>query len=262
MNETAYPPPPPGHFLATVSMIHSGRFFHAGQPMPLSELEKIPSNLRKPRYLKFHDSRTASFNGDGPQNLIFELGQNYPLDAEGRRHSRDIQRQINLEQMRLEAEEQLEQQVKDEIEHPDEQIKTAMQIAKEQYEAAVSKEIASQSYRAKEQEFADAAAREMIEEEDRQAADIGDINHQITPTLSAEEPAPETEEWSPQQPKPRRMRKRYVRRGTVWMRTKQIKHFRIGEQVYVKNKTGAFEPIGVVNKHGRPPACYVEDQTS
>ena len=126
MNETAFPPPPPGMFVATVSMIHSGRCFHAGEPMRLSELSKIPVNLRKPRYLKFHDAEHRDNGDSSPRNLIYETNTRYSISPEGdRHHQRQIARQINLEAMRIEAEEELAQQVKDELEHPDEQIKSA-----------------------------------------------------------------------------------------------------------------------------------------
>ena len=62
------------------------------------------------------------------------------------------------------------------------------------------------------------------------------------------------------EPKPRKIRKRFVNRNGTWLRTKRLKRFHPGEKVYVKSKTGKFEVIGQVNKNGKPPACYVEEQ--
>jgi len=143
MNETAYPSPPAGHFPTTVSMIHSGRFFHAGEPMPLSELSKIPANLRKARYLLFSDPHAKPSNGDArPPNLIYETGVQYSVDESGNRsHQREIPRQINLEQMRQEAEEQLAQQVKEELENPNPTITAALEDARDQEAAYVQKQL-------------------------------------------------------------------------------------------------------------------------
>jgi hypothetical protein len=42
------------------------------------------------------------------------------------------------------------------------------------------------------------------------------------------------------EPKPRKIRKRFVNRNGTWLRTKRLKRFHPGEKVYVKSKTGKF----------------------
>jgi hypothetical protein len=254
MNETAYPLPPPGMFVATIAMIHSGKYFHPGEPMPLSELSKIPPNLRKKRFLKFHDPHVSIPNGgDAPRNLIYETNTQYSVSPEGdRHHQREVAGKINLEAMRIEAEQQLEEQIKYEIEHPDEQTAKALAIAEEDYRMSIQGQIASQSYLAKEREAADQQAKALAEEDQ-----IDVTQNLVTPTIE------EVEEWTPTpatKPVVRKMRKRFVNRNGTWLRVKRLKHFHVGEKVYVKNADQKFQVIGQVNKNGKPPACYLEDK--
>jgi hypothetical protein len=252
MNESAYSPPPAGHFLTTVSMIHSGRFFHAGQPMPLSELQKIPANLRKKRYLLFPDPDAKPANGDdAPQNLLFTTDTQYSVSPEGdRHHQREVARKINLEEMRIEAEQQLEEQIRYEIEHPDEQTAKALEIAEEDYRMSVQAQISNQSYQAKEREAADQQAKELIAEQD---AEISSLSQNVI--------SPAVEDIAEEPVKPvRKMRKRYVNRNGVWLRVKRLKRFQPGENVYVKNADQKFQVIGQVSKSGKPPAIYLEDK--
>jgi len=145
MNETAFDPPPAGMFTTTVSMIFDGRFQHAGQPLPLSELSKIPATLRKQRYLLFPNSKAKPANDD-PRNLIFTTDTQYSISPEGyRHHQREVARKINLEEMRASAQAQLEEQIKYEIENPDPQTKAALEIAEEDYRMSVQGQIASQN---------------------------------------------------------------------------------------------------------------------
>ena len=57
----------------------------------------------------------------------------------------------------------------------------------------------------------------------------------------------------------KRNRRHLVNRNGVWLRTKRLKKFHIGEKVFVRNSAGEFEVIGKVNKNGRLPAAYLED---
>ena len=178
------------------------------------------------------------------------------MDAEGRRHSRDIQRKINLEAMRAEAEQQLEEQIRYELENPDAQTKAALAVAEADYEASVQKEIANQQYRVTEQQRADHVARELIAEQDQEAAGITDASHMVSPDLqSTEDLGPE--EWQPSAPK---LRRRYVKRGSVYRRAKDSSvKLRTGERVFVREK-GHYQEIGVVEPGNTLPIVYMEDQ--
>jgi hypothetical protein len=72
MNQRLFDAPPPGHFVPVVNLIYNGRFVHAGTPMPLAELSKLPENLKKPEYILKHNSSKASAPADPdvpPSNL-------------------------------------------------------------------------------------------------------------------------------------------------------------------------------------------------
>jgi hypothetical protein len=205
--------------------------------------------------LLFADNKAKPADGD-PRNLIFTTDTQYSISPEGdRHHQREVARKINLEEMRIAAQQELEEQIAHELANPDEQTAKALAILDEEHRMSVQGQIASQSYLAKERQRADQVAREMIAGEDFQAAGITDSDHLVTPTI--EEPAPE---WSPQ-PKPRRMKMRYIKRGSVWCRAKKVKHPRPGEDVWIRNGPDDFEKSGVVNRHGHLPASpYLEDK--
>ena len=90
---------------------------------------------------------------------------------------------------------------------------------------------------------------------------IGDRPDDVLPSArqSNHTPTEEQSEADVAMPKPRRMRKRFVCRNGTWLRTKRLKHFRTGEPVFVRNGPREFVQIGVVNKKGGLPACYLED---
>ena len=52
------------------------------------------------------------------------------------------------------------------------------------------------------------------------------------------------------------MRKRYVKRGAVYRLARDVR-VRISEPVYIK-KDGEFIQCGIINKHGKAPAIYME----
>jgi hypothetical protein len=70
MNQHAFGNPPPGTFLTTVSMIFGGVFHRAGEPKPLSELEKIPRNLRRAESIVKHDPDFQSPDEATPESHL------------------------------------------------------------------------------------------------------------------------------------------------------------------------------------------------
>jgi hypothetical protein len=128
-------------------------------------------------------------------------------------------------------------------------VKAAMEDAQAEHESIVARQKMEGESRAR----ADDAAQEQIDREQDVHAAVMDADGFASPL----EESPQTLR-AEDEPKPKRMRKRYVRRGSVWMRTKQIKHFRVGEPVWV-NEGSEFVQIGVVNKNSKPPVCFMED---
>jgi len=59
-----------------------------------------------------------------------------------------------------------------------------------------------------------------------------------------------------QEVKPR-MRRRFVRRGSTWLRAAMIA-CRPGESVFVRHGPGRFEKIGIVGKGGKLPEAWLE----
>ena len=247
-DQNVFPAPPAGHFITVVSMIYGGCFQPAGQPTPLSELQKIPRNLRKPRYLLFPDPHAKPSNGDA-RNLIYETNTHYSVDDAGDYHQRQIARQINLEAMRIEAAEELERQLKEEIENPDPTTAAAMKIVQEDHDINVSAQIAQGQYLAKERELADQAAKDLLSEQGAEVAGITDQAHVHTPSLA--EPAPEAEE-----PKPQRVLKTlYVIRAGRYLRARKVPTLRVNEPVYTKEGT-EFVQAGKVNRHKKLPLIW------
>ena len=130
---------------------------------------------------------------------------------------------------------------------PDAVTKSAMAEIAAAHEANAAQHIAEAQFRARQNDLADQAAKEFTEEQQM------DVTESVVSPAVEEIPEPESE------PKPRRMRRRFVCRNGTWLRIKRLKRLHIGEKVYVRNSAGEFISIGVVNKRGGLPAAYLEN---
>lgn len=81
MNNGIFENPPPGHFCLATNMIFSGRFWFAGQPMPLAMLKEIPEVLRKPKNILKHDPHYQPETESTPL-LSYTLGTQYAVDEQ------------------------------------------------------------------------------------------------------------------------------------------------------------------------------------
>ena len=145
----------------------------------------------------------------------------------------------------------LQEEIQAENENPDPVVAAAMEQAREEEEALVQRQISEGIYLAKEKDAADEAAKQFIEEGNQNGS--ADADYMVTPNVSSVEP----KEWRPSAAKPRKMRKRFVCRNGTWLRTKQLKKFKPGEAVWVRNGPGNFEQIGTVDESGSLPTAYL-----
>ncbi len=238
-NRHAVDPPPFGHFALSVNMICNGKFLSAGVSMPLRELASIPANLRLERYIIRHPSNSEPEPEPEP-SLTFTLGTPYSVDSEGRRRTRNLQREaIALDRAQQETEE-IENALAAE---PDAQVKAALEVAEERHQAAVDFQIAEATVAAKRREMDNEAARQFAEEDPMLVDDHRNLP--VSPTIV--------------EPKPKRMRKRYVRHGQTWLRAMRVS-CHIGESVYVRNGPGDFEKIGIIGSDGSLPVVYIKEK--
>jgi hypothetical protein len=234
-------------------MIYNGTFFPAGQPRPLSELEHIPPTLRKPEYIIKHDAsmESADTEADSPASLSYTLGTQYSVDERG--HRRAIQREIiNLERMR-QQQEAIENALNAE---PDAQTQAALAEVQAAHDTIAARDIAEAQFEAQERGNADEFAKQSSEEQDAEIALLS--GNVMSPTVDEApnvEPTPHVEMPDP---KPK-LRKRYLRRGAVWMAAKKIRHYKPGENVCVKNADGQFVLAGKVGKKGSLPMIPMEE---
>jgi hypothetical protein len=62
-------------------------------------------------------------------------------------------------------------------------------------------------------------------------------------------------------PKPRQMRRRYVRRGVLYRKAKHPNvKLKRGEPVFIRNEEGEYERIGNVGHNGALPVAYLEEE--
>ena len=157
---------------------------------------------------------------------------------------------INLQR----AEEEQEHWEEVMSQEPNAQEKAALAVAEADYEASVQKEIANQQYQATERQRADQIAKEMIEEENQQSGDITDAEHLISPDVQS------TEEWHPEPKAQPKLRRRYVKRGSVYRRAKDASvKLRIGERVFIREQ-GHYQEIGEVSPGGTLPLIYKQEE--
>jgi hypothetical protein len=229
--------------LSVNAILPWGEWVTAGDPIPAADLPK-----HFERYIAKPEDQDLGSGEQQPANLDYVLGTSYSVDSRGYRH---LQRQVS-ELASISSEEEAVQQAIEDLDH-DPVISEAMQQAQQDHDAHVKGQIAQAQADANRQD----AAKESALLEQEQAvldADGFQVDSQKEQNLSAPVVPP-----AESKPKPkRRLRKRFVRRGSVWMRTKQIKHFRIGEPVFIKENK-EFIQCGVVNKNKRLPAIYIKD---
>ena len=238
-----FDPPPPGCFCLAVNMISKGRFLHAGVPMPLSELETIPPNLRKPEFIIRHDPRLDPGPDDSPRSLTFRLNTPYALDEDGnRRQARHFQR----EAAQLEAIADQEAGIAEELQNANDDLDPVIaEQIQDAHDSLVQRQIAERQAAARQREMDEQAAREFIAEQDALVVDDS-----VAPAIREEPIAA---------PKPRKMRVRFVCRNGTWLRAKKMKNLKIGEPVFVRTGRNNFENIGQVDELGHLPACYLEE---
>ena len=227
-----------------VNMIANGKFYHAGVPMPLAELAAIPPNLRKREFIIRH-SNLEPEPDDAPRSLTFQLNTAYAVDEDGnRRQARHLQRQA----AQLEAIEDQESAIVEELQNANDDLDPAIAAQiQDAHDSLVQRQIAEGQAAARQCEIDEEAARQFIAEQDQMLVD------DVSPTTIDDEPIPE-----PAAPKPRKLRKRYLRRGNTWLRAMRVS-CRVGEAVYVREAKGKFLQIGVVGSDGKLPVAYLEE---
>ena len=190
----------------------------------------------------------------------FQLGQSYNVGRDDRLRQRHLQREASQLNAIANEQEALEEAIAAEIEHPDAAVAAALQIAEEDHQAAIGLQTAQAKINAQRQ----AEANQHLEEQQAAESTLADDEGFALPSDESENETSKSEpaqqpDWSPQ-PKPKRLlKKRFVNRNGVWLRTKRLKRFHVGEKVWVRNSAGDFEVIGKVNKNGMLPAAFVGD---
>jgi hypothetical protein len=199
MNEHAFAPPPPGHFITVVNMVYGGVFQHTGQPMPLSELRKIPPNLRQEHYIIRHDPKAPE--SDAPASLNYVIGSQYAVDGNGLRRPKHIEREI----IRLELADLEQRRIEKALSQSNEQQEAALEIIQQDHETLVARDKAMAEYKAKEVALADEFAQEAQQKADAEVSQLSGNSHQISPTIGeAPNVAPEQHLPMPEA-KPRKM---------------------------------------------------------
>jgi hypothetical protein len=146
MNEHAFAPPPSGHFITTVSMIYGGSFYRAGEPRPLSELKKIPPNLRQHRYIVRHDPKASPPANDDAPSLTYTLNTSYNVDENGMRRPKHVAREI----VRLEQADVEQRMIEEALSQSNEQEQAALAIVQADHDANVAAQMAEANFKAKE----------------------------------------------------------------------------------------------------------------
>jgi hypothetical protein len=117
----------------------------------------------------------------------------------------------------------------------------------------VSRQIAELQARASRRDQTNDAAQRWIDSENSSDANDEASAGQEQANLSASA-------TSEPEPKPRQMCRRYLNRNGTWLRATRISKKKIGEPVFIRRGFNDFVQIGVVNKRGHLPACYIEEE--
>ena len=224
-----------------VNAIFDGRFVFAGTVLDQQTLATLPATFKK--YIV-----PAESESDEAEQVVtnFQMNTPYGVDQNGRLRQRNVERQVSEQIRAAQFQEAMEEQLAHEIEHPDEATKVALEVVADRHQAQVGLEIAQQKFKAKQREMDEEAARQCVEEDPMLVDD--NLNLPVSPTIHENQILKQPADWKPQ---PKRMRKRYVCRNNTWLRTKNLKRFRPGEAVFVRNGVNDFEQIGAV--------VYLED---
>lgn len=166
-----------------------------------------------------------------------------------RRARRQVQREAENLAAQNEQEELLIQALNDEKE----QMKEALEIAEEQMANYSARNLAEAASQAKMRDAAQEVAQQTIDEETERFSN-GDaiVSPAIEDVNTNSQPA--EEEWHPS----RKIRTRYVMRGTQYHRAKNLKTLKIGEPVFCRQGS-KFVKVGKVNSNRQLPIVYKED---
>lgn len=183
-------------------------------------------------------------------NLAYRLNETYSIDAEGNRH---LARQVK--ELRIIASEERAVQEAIEAENENPVIADAMRQVQQANDAYVGQQIAEFQARANRD---DASKESLIEEQDLSTLDPEGFTIDSSNTENHKQPlsalsVPIVES----KPQPKRMRKRYVRRGAVYRLAKDVR-VKISEPVFIR-KDGEFIQCGIINKNGKAPQIFMED---
>ena len=210
------------------SFISEGNFFAAGTPIEDNEIRKF--------MLKYELSNQLELKPD-EVSLRLRYNQRYSVDADG-----FMRPSVGQQAAQLEALAQ-EQEWADSVgnEPPNEAVAAAIKEGQELYRSEVERQIAQAEYSAKQAE----AATDVVREEQDENVASGEFD---------------TFDTIEEMPKPRQMRRRYVRRGVLYRKAKDLNvKLKRGEPVFIRNGEGEYERIGNVGHNGSLPVVYVEE---
>jgi hypothetical protein len=230
--------PASGEFVRlTCNTIFSGKWYDRGDPVPAANL---PQNLK--RYIEKSEPAEPEPepDPDTPASLNFQLGTLYHFDSDGNhRRLRHLERQT----AELIAQTEREEALAEEWQHANDHLDPATLADLEaSHSASIQHQIAQAEVDARRTELAQEEGQKWNDEQTEAAR-----GYDLTAS-----PPPE-EEWHPSEPKPRKMKVRFLRRGAVWCRAKKVKP-KAGESVWIK-QDGEYVQIGTVNRQW-PVACF------
>jgi hypothetical protein len=93
--------PPPAAIRISTNTILAGKFYTAGEPLPVASVADLPENLRA-LVVTGPEPEEYEEPDDGPRNVAFQLNTPYGVDEDGRL-TRALRRKIDREVAELEA---------------------------------------------------------------------------------------------------------------------------------------------------------------
>jgi hypothetical protein len=230
-----------GEIRLTCSTILNGELFPFDTVLPFATVDDLREFVR-PYVIRNAEAPSEPVSHE--RDLSFRLHQSYGVDSEGYRFG-DVDRQaaqmesVEAERARIEA--AMNQP-------PDQTVADALELARIDHATNIERQKAQTEATARRQDAEQAWIREQ-QERDAANADVDGFSS------ASDQPAEDLE-----QPKPKKMRKRFLNRNGTWLRATRVSRKKIGEAVYVRNGPGDFIQVGVVNKHGRLPAMCLEEK--
>jgi hypothetical protein len=232
-----------------VSCLLNGRVYRYGEPVPA---EDLPPGFRK--YV-VPENEAPEQDAPSARSLTIRTNQSYRFDSEGyrvARHERKISREIAQLESQAAGQEALEESSQQPL--PPE----VAQELQDRHDTYIAGAIADAEVRARRGDETQEFLAQQQNDENLANADevVSPVVYQTGEEQFLPEPVETNNNKLSGSAEPKRMRRRYVRRGALYRRVKDKSvKLKVGERVFVKSGS-RYEEIGTIGGAGVLPVSY------